>query len=59
MLEKYDIYNIAHNNQSSKSNNIVSNFKKFKKYNRYDYELYDYAIELSYKKLQQLKSVNE
>ena len=50
---------VINNNQSSKSNNIVSNFKKFKKYNRYDYELYDYAIELSYKKLQQLKSVNE
>lgn len=59
LLEKYDIYDIAHNNQSSKSNNIVSNFKKFKKYNRYDYELYDYAIKLSHKKLQQLKSINE
>ncbi len=60
LLEKYDIYNIAHNNQGSQSNKkIVSNFEKFKKYNTYDYELYNYAIELSRKKLEQLNAVNE
>ena len=58
LLEKYNIYNITHNNQGSQSNKkIVSNFEKFKKNNKYDYELYDYAIELSRKKLDRLNPV--
>ena len=52
LLEKYNIYNTEHKNKNNNNNkNILFNLEEFKKYNTYDYELYNYAINLSHSKL--------
>lgn len=47
LLEKYDIYKMEHKNKNKNKKNIIANFEDFKNLNLYDYQLYEYAIELS------------
>ena len=52
LLKKYDIHSIAHKNKSKENfNNLNVYYNYFKKKNRLDYELYYYAIKLSYEKM--------
>lgn len=52
LLEKYNIFNIVHKNKNNNKNqNILCQLEEFKKYNTYDYELYQYAINLTHSRL--------
>ena len=54
LLKKYGINEVKHSNKTKKK--LINNLKldEFKKKNLYDYELYDFAIKLSNKQLQNL-----